>query len=165
MERVRQIERTCAGAASGVFARGGRGGGGHGCVTFGTSIWDESLFKAWSQIVQMLLPNASHVGLALNRLADALDADELILFEKSTFLVRSSTRTRLINLHIGFLSDEVQEFSRWRVLRCTVTSICFFLHLPSSYSRDPDASARMLESAEALCALSASLFWTLLFSH
>ena len=88
MERIRQIERTCANAASGLFARGGRGGGGHGCVTFGTSIWDETLFKAWSQIVQMLLPNAGHVGLALNRLADALDSDELILFEKSTFLVR-----------------------------------------------------------------------------
>lgn len=88
-DRNRQIERTCAQAANGMFARNGRGGGGFGCVTFGTSIWDESLFKAWSQIVQMLLPNANHVGLALSRLAEALDADELILFEKSTFLVRS----------------------------------------------------------------------------
>ncbi|KAA0153002.1 hypothetical protein FNF27_00013 [Cafeteria roenbergensis] len=58
-----------------------------------TSIWDETLYKAWSSIVYALVPNVEALGLALSGLADACDADEVVLFEKATFLVVSS-RTR-----------------------------------------------------------------------
>lgn len=28
---------------------------------FGTSIWDETLYQAWSQIVQLLIPNMNFI--------------------------------------------------------------------------------------------------------
>ena len=57
---------------------------------FPTSIWDETLYKAWSAIVHQLIPNVVEIGNNLHLFADAIDADEVILFEKATFLVISS---------------------------------------------------------------------------
>ena len=54
--------------------------------TFRTSIWDETLYKAWSSIVYMLIPNVKEMESALNEFAEILDADEVLLFEKATFL-------------------------------------------------------------------------------
>ncbi|CAN3375075.1 hypothetical protein DIURU_005620 [Diutina rugosa] len=58
---------------------------------FPTSIWDESLYKAWSQIVCSLIPNMSTYHQSLLKFNRILDAEEMILFEKTTFLVISST--------------------------------------------------------------------------
>ncbi|EEQ36363.1 putative GTP-binding protein [Clavispora lusitaniae] len=60
-------------------------------VGFSTSIWDESLYKAWSSIVCSLIPNMSLFNSNLLKFNQVLDAEEIILFEKSTFLVISST--------------------------------------------------------------------------
>lgn len=60
-------------------------------VGFPTSIWDESLYKAWSLIVCSLIPNMNLFNSSLLKLNKILDADETILFEKTTFLVISST--------------------------------------------------------------------------
>lgn len=60
-------------------------------VGFPTSIWDESLYKAWSQIVCSLIPNMNLFNSNLLRFNEVLDAEEIILFEKTTFLVISST--------------------------------------------------------------------------
>ena len=49
-------------------------------------IWDETLYKAWSSIVYMLIPNVKEMECALNEFAEILDADEVLLFEKATFL-------------------------------------------------------------------------------
>lgn len=57
------------------------------CNCFRTSIWDETLYKAWSSIVYMLIPNVRDVEANLNDMADILGADEILLFERSTFLV------------------------------------------------------------------------------
>lgn len=54
---------------------------------FGTSIWDESLYKAWSQIVQLLIPNLPEFKESLRQLSQICDCDEIVIFEKSTFLV------------------------------------------------------------------------------
>merc|ERR1712112_2927 len=59
------------------------------CSCFGTSIWDETLYKAWSSIVYMLIPNVKDMESSLNEFAEILDADEVLLFEKATFLVIS----------------------------------------------------------------------------
>ncbi|KAI0980030.1 hypothetical protein GJ496_001402 [Pomphorhynchus laevis] len=59
------------------------------CVCFPTSIWDESLYKAWSRIVYMLIPNIESIERKLYRLAGILEADEILLFEKATFLIIS----------------------------------------------------------------------------
>jgi len=61
---------------------------GGGLVTvFGTSIYDESLYKAWSSIVHILIPNAAVLSRHLSTFAAACSATEVILFERTTFLV------------------------------------------------------------------------------
>ncbi|VDM96056.1 unnamed protein product [Thelazia callipaeda] len=52
-----------------------------------SSIWDETLYKAWSAIVCHLVPNVSSMEARLKQFALVLDADEVLLFEKATFLV------------------------------------------------------------------------------
>jgi Ras-related GTP-binding protein A/B len=59
--------------------------------TFRTSIWDETLYKAWSTIVYSLIPNIKHLEDNLKEFAELCDADEVVLFEKQTFLVISNT--------------------------------------------------------------------------
>ncbi|KAH6918411.1 rraga protein [Coprinopsis sp. MPI-PUGE-AT-0042] len=54
---------------------------------FGTSIYDESLYKAWSNIVHTLIPNANILAKHLTTFANACSATEVILFERTTFLV------------------------------------------------------------------------------
>ena len=54
---------------------------------FKTSIWDETLYKAWSQIVHELILNAPQLKKSLSDFADVAEADEILLFEKTTFLV------------------------------------------------------------------------------
>jgi Ras-related GTP-binding protein A/B len=58
---------------------------------FGTSIWDESLYKAWSSMVVSLIPNVSALQTHLDSFARVLDADEVVLFERATFLVIAHT--------------------------------------------------------------------------
>lgn len=59
------------------------------CVCFATSIWDETLYKAWSSIVYQLIPNVKQLEMNLANFAEILDADEVLLFERATFLVIS----------------------------------------------------------------------------
>jgi len=54
---------------------------------FKTSIWDETLYKAWSDIVNILLPNVEDLKADLKEFCNACSADEVVLFEKYTFLV------------------------------------------------------------------------------
>ncbi|XP_014245905.1 ras-related GTP-binding protein A isoform X1 [Cimex lectularius] len=59
------------------------------CTCFRTSIWDETLYKAWSSIVYMLIPNVKELETSLTQFANIIDADEVLLFERATFLVIS----------------------------------------------------------------------------
>eukprot|EP00501_MAST-03F_sp_TOSAG23-6_P001938 GSMAST32.ASY1.ANO1.2019.1 assembled CDS len=54
---------------------------------FKTSIWDESLYRAWSTIVYSLVPNIKLVESHLRRLCNICEADEAVLFERATYLV------------------------------------------------------------------------------
>ncbi|KAF1996412.1 GTP-binding protein GTR1 [Amniculicola lignicola CBS 123094] len=54
---------------------------------FATSIWDQSLYKAWTQIIYQLIPNAGAIESLLNELAEIIDARELILYERTTCLM------------------------------------------------------------------------------
>ncbi|CEL94157.1 unnamed protein product [Vitrella brassicaformis CCMP3155] len=58
--------------------------------TFATSIWDETLFKAWSDIVNCLIPYVNVLNAHLKHFCSVAQADEVVLFEKSTFLVIAS---------------------------------------------------------------------------
>jgi len=54
---------------------------------FKTSIWDETLYKAWSCIVYSLVPNVKMLEQHLERFCEIAEADEVVLFERATFLV------------------------------------------------------------------------------
>ena len=54
---------------------------------FPTSIWDQSLYKAWTQIIYFLIPNAGTIETMLEQLADIIHARELILYERTTCLM------------------------------------------------------------------------------
>ncbi|XP_056664707.1 ras-related GTP-binding protein B isoform X3 [Monodelphis domestica] len=59
------------------------------CACFRTSIWDETLYKAWSSIVYQLIPNVQQLEMNLRNFAQIIEADEVLLFERATFLVIS----------------------------------------------------------------------------
>jgi Ras-related GTP-binding protein A/B len=52
-----------------------------------TSIWEASLYKAWTQIVSELSPNKAIIEKSLENFAEACEASEVVLFEKNTFLL------------------------------------------------------------------------------
>lgn len=56
---------------------------------FATSIWDESLYRAWSKIVNSLIPNVELLKTQLDDFSNICSADEIVLFERATFLVIS----------------------------------------------------------------------------
>ncbi|KAH8826895.1 Gtr1/RagA G protein conserved region-domain-containing protein [Flagelloscypha sp. PMI_526] len=62
-------------------------------TVFGTSIYDESLYKAWSNIVHTLIPNAAILSKHLATFAKACSATEVILFERTTFLVIATSHS------------------------------------------------------------------------
>ncbi|KEY68060.1 hypothetical protein S7711_06970 [Stachybotrys chartarum IBT 7711] len=57
---------------------------------FATSIWDQSLYKAWASIIHDLVPNLSVIERNLANLGVAIEAEELLLFERTSFLAVSS---------------------------------------------------------------------------
>eukprot|EP00128_Syssomonas_multiformis_P009665 Colp12_sorted_trinity150504_noHs@35540 len=61
---------------------------------FPTSIWDETLYKAWSSIVYALMPNVHKMESHLENFAKIIEADEVVLFERATFLVIAHSSTK-----------------------------------------------------------------------
>jgi Ras-related GTP-binding protein A/B len=57
---------------------------------FATSIWDQSLYKAWASIIHDLVPNLSLIEKNLANLGVAIEAEEILLFERTSFLAVSS---------------------------------------------------------------------------
>ncbi|CAO1631567.1 unnamed protein product [Sympodiomycopsis kandeliae] len=53
----------------------------------GTSIWDETLYRAWSQIIHSLIPNITSLESNLKQFVEITGATEAVIFEKTTFLV------------------------------------------------------------------------------
>ena len=69
---------------------GSGGGGGVDVVPFATSIWDQSLYKAWASIIHDLVPNLGVIERNLENLGLAIEAEEILLFERTSFLAVSS---------------------------------------------------------------------------
>ncbi|KAL3316374.1 hypothetical protein Ciccas_004973 [Cichlidogyrus casuarinus] len=59
---------------------------------FATTIWNETLYEAWSKIVYNLIPNVEKLEKSLKQFSDILMADDIILFERATFLQIASHR-------------------------------------------------------------------------
>jgi len=90
------------------------------CDSFMTSIWDETLYKAWSSIVCELISNGHILGQGLTKLMNICSADEIVLFERATFLVvsKASTNKKQKDVHrYEKLSNIVKQFK----LRCLLT--------------------------------------------
>eukprot|EP00392_Amoebophrya_sp_AT5.2_P013261 g13379.t1 len=79
-----------------------------------TSIWDETLFKvqAWSRIVYSLIPNIDVLERQLAHFCEVCEADEVVLFEKATFVVISSSTRKLMSDAHRFekISNIVKQF-------------------------------------------------------
>jgi Ras-related GTP-binding protein A/B len=54
---------------------------------FPTSIWEVTLYKAWTEIVSTLIMDMDTLKTKLANFSEACGAEEVILFEKSTFLL------------------------------------------------------------------------------
>jgi Ras-related GTP-binding protein A/B len=61
-------------------------------LSFPTTIWDQSLYKAWGNIVNSLIPNLDVIENYLNHLAKVIEAEEVVLFEQTTFLTVKHVR-------------------------------------------------------------------------
>ncbi len=59
-------------------------------IPFATSIWDQSLYKAWAEIIHDLVPNLTEIERHLETLGKLIEAEEVLLFERASFLVVSS---------------------------------------------------------------------------
>ena len=57
----------------------------------GTSIWDQTLYKAWTKVMYFLTPNITEMERMLRKLAELMDAKEMILYERTTCLVVTHT--------------------------------------------------------------------------
>lgn len=81
-------------------------------TAFRTSIWDETLYRAWSCIVYALIPNVQQLETHLDNFAGLLDSDEVVLFERATFLVIShSTRKEHHDVHrFEKISNIIKQF-------------------------------------------------------
>eukprot|EP01104_Vermistella_antarctica_P001254 TRINITY_DN1130_c2_g1_i1.p1 TRINITY_DN1130_c2_g1~~TRINITY_DN1130_c2_g1_i1.p1 ORF type:complete len:311 (+),score=85.58 TRINITY_DN1130_c2_g1_i1:175-1107(+) len=81
-------------------------------TTYRTSIWDETLFKAWSQIVYSLIPNIQKLETNLRKFATVCEADEVVVFERETFLVICTvTRVPQMDTHrMEKISNIVKQF-------------------------------------------------------
>lgn len=62
-------------------------------TTYPTTIWDQSLYKAWGNIVNSLIPNMEVIERYLRHLAWAIQAEEVVLFERTTFLTVKQIQT------------------------------------------------------------------------
>lgn len=92
-------------------------------VCFGTSIWDETLYRAWSSIVYSLIPNMQDLEKHLNNFCSICNADEVVLFERATFLVIShATHTNHRDIHrFEKISNIIKQFK----LSCSKTQAQF----------------------------------------
>lgn len=90
---------------------------------FKTSIWDETLYKAWSDIVYSLIPNIKRLESHLDEFCGICDADEVVLFERATFLVIShATRKTHADVHrFEKVSNIIKQFK----LSCSKTNAQF----------------------------------------
>jgi Ras-related GTP-binding protein A/B len=79
-----------------------------------TSIWDETLYKAWSEIVYRLIPNIGHIESLLQKFCQIAGADEVVLFEVRLHLPSSLHAADGDRVSVGTLNNDS------RVTLCSV---------------------------------------------
>jgi len=90
---------------------------------FKTSIWDETLYMAWSSIIYSLIPNVQMLESSLQNFCNICEADEIVLFERATFLVIShSTKKPHYDIHrFEKISNIIKQFK----LSCSKSQTLF----------------------------------------
>ena len=89
---------------------------------FGTSIWDETLYAAWSNIVYALVPNIDKLEEQLNKFCSLIEADEIVLFEKATLEISHATHKQHNDQHrYEKISNIIKQFK----LSCSKTQAQF----------------------------------------
>jgi Ras-related GTP-binding protein A/B len=142
---------------------------GHGfhIECFGTSIMDETIYQAWSKILQVLIPNLHELERRLDRFAELASAEEVVIFDHATFLVicKSAPKTSIEGsvLHpsrFGKISKQVKELrSSCQKVQSTFQSVELRAGPNNGYSVYLDVLTRgtyiMVISAQAKVELSA----------
>ncbi|KAI8579907.1 hypothetical protein K450DRAFT_239673 [Umbelopsis ramanniana AG] len=82
-------------------------------VVFPTSIWDETLYAAWSKIVHCLIPNINTLQMHLDKFCEICEADEVVLFERTTILViANAARVQHPDIHrFEKISSIIKQFN------------------------------------------------------
>ena len=97
-------------------------------LCFPTSIWDQSLYKAWATIICTLVPNLDVIERHLRALANAIESEEIVLFERTTFLVVKS-----VTSHIGARNPDLDRFERLsNIIKTFKQSLAKHTGLPKS---------------------------------
>jgi Ras-related GTP-binding protein A/B len=89
-DRVHMVRQKTAELAASLGLPVGGDGSPLEITPFATSIWDQSLYKAWASIIHDLVPNLAAIERNLANLGVAIEAEELLLFERTSFLAVSS---------------------------------------------------------------------------
>ncbi|KAJ1962559.1 hypothetical protein GGI12_002578 [Dipsacomyces acuminosporus] len=99
---------------------------------FGTSIWDTTLYQAWSSIVHKLVPNMSKIEENLNLFKETCDASEVVLFERATFLLVCSASPKFeeVQDHQMSFNNEVENYISISGVIKTYRNFCSQLQNP-----------------------------------
>eukprot|EP01031_Cornospumella_fuschlensis_P026217 gene26217-31672_t len=92
---------------------------------FPTSIWDETLYKAWSQIVYSLIPNIDQLESQLKEFREICGADEVVLFEKATFLVISHATALDTDQYDSHRCERISNIIKQFKISCSKTQFHF----------------------------------------
>jgi Ras-related GTP-binding protein A/B len=90
-----------------------------------TSIWDETLYRAWSKIVYSLIPNIKVLETQLLDFSNVCAADEVVLFERATFLVISHTSRLAPEYYDNHRFERVSNIIKQFKLSCSKTQSQF----------------------------------------
>ncbi|KAL8767909.1 MAG: hypothetical protein Q9209_005696 [Squamulea sp. 1 TL-2023] len=100
--------------------------------TYATSIWDETLYRAWGSIVNSLIPNLDVVEDGLRDLQRVTEAEEVVLFEQNTFL----TVTR-VGSEVGDVNPNRDRYERLsNIIKTFKNSLSGFTESNSSHQFD-----------------------------
>ena len=82
-------------------------------MCYATSIYDETLYTAWSNIAYNLLPDISQVEKKLNQFCEFIQADEIVIYEASSLLVITYSSR-----------NEIEESRRFENISIGIKSFC-----------------------------------------
>ena len=98
-------------------------------MCYATSIYDESLYTAWSNITYSLIPKISEVEKKLNIFCEFIQADEIVVYEASSLLVITYSSR-----------NEIEESRRFENISISIKSFC---HTCCQFKKAPFSSIKV----------------------